>query len=422
MNNLVETCPPAKIQREVERQYRQFHNPTLSRLLKLSGYGTVEHHALGSYVYNLQGEGFLDFAGGYGVFSLGHRHPRIISAVKDQLDQMPLSAKVFFNGVLAELCRELARIAPGELTFSFLCNSGAEAVEGAIKTARLATGKSKIIAACNSFHGKTLGALSASGRDLFKEGFHPLLPRMEQVPFGDMSAMEQAMDDDTAAVLLEPIQGEGGIMLPPDDYLGGVRRLCTKKGILLIADEVQTGLGRTGKMFAMEHWNVSPDMMCLAKALGGGVMPVGAFMGTPRVWEAFRQNPTIHTSTFGGGEMACRAALETIRVIEDEGLVENSGVMGKYLMDGLLKLAGRYEDLIAQVRGKGLMIGMEMTQEKFGGSLIMEMAKRRVIAVYTLNKPRVIRFEPPLNVKSQEIDLCLSALEESLEQTRQRFE
>jgi putrescine aminotransferase len=220
---------------------------------------------------------------------------------------------------------------------------------------------------------------------------------------------------------MEPIQGEGGIVIPPDDYLPSVRQICDETGVLFIADEVQTGMGRSGKMFAVEHWGVQPDMMCLAKALGGGVMPIGAFMGTPSVWEAFRDNPTIHTTTFGGGEMACRAAIETIRVLQDEKLVENAAAQGEYLLSRLGGLAERYPDVIADVRGKGLIAGVEMAEEKFGGSVIMEMSKRKVIAVYTLNKPKVIRMEPPLIIQKSDVDFCINALDESLEITRKRF-
>ncbi|MFP4498850.1 MAG: aspartate aminotransferase family protein [Vulcanimicrobiota bacterium] len=421
MQNLADKKEQRKYQREIENKYRNYHNPSLSKLVKLSGYGTVEDHSSGIYVYNHLGEKYMDFAGGYGVFSIGHSHPRVIAAVKDQLDKMPLSAKVFYNKVLADLAEKLAQIAPGNLQYTFFCNSGAEAVEGAIKIARLATGRSRIVAAENSFHGKTMGALTVSGRDLFKKGFAPLVPDVVHVPFGDVEILEKIVDEHVAAVIMEPVQGEGGIMTPHNDFLPAIRRVCDKSGALFIADEVQTGLGRTGKMFAVDHWDVKPDMMCLAKALGGGVMPIGAFMGTPEVWKAFNENPVIHTTTFGGGEAACRAALETIRVIEEENLVENSARIGKYFKDKLETLADKYSDIIGEVRGMGLMIGVEFTGEKFGGSVIMEMSKRKVIGVYTLNKPKVMRFEPPLIVTEEQIDLCIDVFEEALEETRKRF-
>jgi putrescine aminotransferase len=408
-------------QREIEKKYRDYVSPSLGRLLKLGGYGTVEVKSEGVYVYNPDGEKYLDCAGGYGVFSIGHRHPRVIAAVKDQLDKVPLSAKVFFNEPLANLAEKLAQITPGRLQYSFFCNSGAEAVEGAIKAARLSTGRTKIIAAVNSFHGKTMGALSASGRELFKKGFTPLIPDVVHIPYGDFEALKASVDRETAAVIMEPIQGEGGIMVPPDNYLPEVRKQCDSVGALLIIDEVQTGLGRTGKMFAVEYWNVEPDLMCLAKALGGGVMPIGAFVGTPEVWEAFRENPLIHSSTFGGNELACRAALETIAVIEEENLVENSALQGEYLQKKLLEISGELPGIIGEVRGKGLMIGVELLEERFGGSVIMEMAKRRVIGVYTLNKPKVMRFEPPLVINREQVEECIRAFRESVVETKKRF-
>lgn len=410
-----------KYLREIERKYREFVNPTLVRLLKFSGYGSVEEKSDGVYVYDSKGEKYLDFAGGYGVFSLGHRNRRVIEAVKDQLDKIPMSSKVFFNSLMADLAEKLAGIAPGDLKYSFFCNSGAEAVEGAVKIARRASGKARIIATKNSFHGKTLGALSLSGRDLFKKGFHPLLPDVAHVPYGDVEAIKNLVDEHCAAVIVEPIQGEGGIIVPPDDYLPAVQKICRDRGVLLIADEVQTGLGRTGKMFAVEHYGVEPDLMCLAKALGGGVMPIGAFMGTPQVWKAFEENPLIHTTTFGGNQAACRAAIETISILLEEGLVENSRKMGDYLKREIQKIADQYPRIISEVRGKGLMIGVELEQEKFGGSIIMEMSKRRVIAVYTLNKPKVLRFEPPLIVERKHIDSCVDAFGESVEETQKRF-
>lgn len=408
-------------QRETEKKYREFVSPSLSRLLKLGGYGRVESKSEGVFVETPEGEKFLDCAGGYGVFSLGHRHPKVIAAVKDQLDKIPLSAKVFFNRILADLAEKLAEITPGKLQYSFFCNSGAEAVEGAIKTARLKTGREFIVAAVNSFHGKTMGALSASGREIFKKPFMPMMPCVVHVPFGDAESLKEAVTADTAAVIMEPVQGEGGIIASPEGYLQAVRDICTETGALFVADEVQTGLGRTGKMFAVEHWNVEPDIMCLAKALGGGVMPIGAIVGTPEVWEAFKENPLIHTSTFGGNELACRAALETIKIIQEEMLVENSTKMGEILLSGLNKIKNKFPNVISQARGLGLMIGVELAEEKFGGSIIMEMAKRRVIGVYTLNKPNVIRFEPPLIIKEEEISICLKAFEEAVEETQKRF-
>ncbi|MFH0802905.1 MAG: aminotransferase class III-fold pyridoxal phosphate-dependent enzyme [bacterium] len=410
-----------EILEEVQRKYRDYLSPSLARLMKFSGYNAVEWTGEGVIVRDLDGNEYLDFAGGYGVFSLGHRHPKVLAAVEDQLKRLPLSAKVFFNKPLADLAELLGTLTPGNLQYSFVCNSGTEAVEGAIKLARMATGRTQILSTVNSFHGKTMGSLSASGRDLFKIPFEPLIPEFLHVPYGDAGALSKVITEHTAAIILEPIQGEGGIIVPPEDYFPAVRKLCDENKILLIADEIQTGLGRTGRLFAVEHWNVVPDIMTLAKALGGGIMPIGAFVGTPAVWEAFKSNPLIHTSTFGGNPLACAAGVAALGVIQEEHLCENAAIQGTFLLSALREVQTRYPDIIAEVRGKGLMVGVEMREEKYGGTVIMEMSKRRVIGVYTLNKPKVIRFEPPLIVNEKQIEQAVSAFESAVRIARENL-
>lgn len=406
---------------EVSRQYREYLSPDLVRLIKFSGLGTVEQSALGTVVTDSEGTEYLDFAGGYGVFSLGHRHPEVVAAVEAQLHQMPLSARVFFNPLQARLAERMARLAPGALQYSFFANSGTEAVEGALKLARLATGRPAFVAADQAYHGKSLGALSVSGRPAYRDPFEPLVPGVTHLPFGDVPALERAITPETAAVILEPVQGEGGIHVAPPGYLEAARRLCSERGALLIADEVQTGLGRTGKMFAVEHWGVEPDILVLAKALGGGVMPIGCFMASASVWQAFKGRPLLHTSTFGGNPLACAAALATLEVLERDQLAERAIELGARLQAGLQAAGSDYPGLIRQVRGLGLMLGVELEQEGFGGSVILEMARQRVIAVYTLNQPRVIRFEPPLTVSTGEVDRCLEAFRVSCQRTAERF-
>lgn len=406
---------------EITRLYRDHVNPDLARLVRITGLGTLEDRAEGVRIWDHEGVEYLDLAGGYGVFSLGHRHPEVIEAVTEQLQKMPLSSKVFLSPVMARLAATLAEVAPGALRYAFFCNSGTEAVEGALKLARLATGRTGFVSAQGAYHGKTTGSLAVSGRPGYREPFQPLMPGVEHVPFGDPEALDRAVGSDTAAVILEPVLGEGGIHVAPEGYLQAAREVCTRKGALLVADEVQTGLGRTGKMFAVEHWGVEPDLMVLAKALGGGVMPIGAILGTPEVWKAFHGRPTIHTSTFGGSPLACAAGLATLRILKRDRLAERAEECGRYLLGRLRDLVARYPDLCAEARGLGLMIGLELREERFGGSLISEMARRRVIAVYTLNQPRVIRFEPPLTVGIEDLDLALEALEASLQRTREFF-
>jgi putrescine aminotransferase len=401
---------------DVIEKYQKFVNPTQVALLKIGGYDHIEHSAQGCIVTDLEGSEYLDCLGGYGIFSLGHRHPKVIAAVKHQLDLMPLASKTFLNKPLADLCAKLAEITPGDLQYSFLCNSGTEAVEGALKVARMATGKTDFVATLGGYHGKTFGALSATGRDVYQKPFAPMVPGFSHVPWNDAEALGAAITERTAAIIIEPVQGEGGIQVPSPDYLPRVQEICRAKGVLLIADEVQTGLGRTGKMFGMEHWRVTPDILTLSKALGGGVIPVGAFVATPAIWDrVFRENPFIHTSTFGGGELACAAALAAIEATIEEELPQKAAENGEYFLAGLKRIQAAHPDILHEARGLGLMLGVEFTDSDIGKLVIGTMVHRGVIAAYTLNNPKVIRFEPPLIITRTQIDTVLGVFEAGIQ-------
>lgn len=417
MSSLAPT--PDQITARVIEQYQSFLNPTQVALLKIGGFDHVEHRGEGVYLYDLDGNKYIDCLGSYGVFSLGHCHPRVIAAVKHQLDLMPMGSKTFLNKPLADLAEKLASITPGNLQYSFICNSGTEAVEGALKLARMATGRTNIVATTDAFHGKTMGALSASGRDLYKHDFEPLVPGFVRIPWNDVKALTDSVNSSTAALILEPIQGEGGIRIPDLSFMETARRVCTEHGALLILDEVQTGLGRTGKMFACEHFNIVPDIMTLAKALGGGVMPIGAFVAASDVWlKMFQNNPFIHSSTFGGGELACCAALAAIQATEDEGLVKRSAESGEYFRRRLVDAAAEFPGLLKEVRGLGLMIGIEFEDSDVAKLVIGAMVHRGVIAAYTLNNPTVIRIEPPLIITQLEIDQVISVFRDSMIEAR----
>jgi putrescine aminotransferase len=408
---------PDALYQSVIEKYSAHINPGLAKLMAFAGFG-VEMKGEGCYVYDHEGRKFLDCLGGYGVFTFGHRHPRIVEAVKRQLDIMPMSGKAFFNQPQAELAERLAQISPENLEFAFFCNSGTEAVEGALKLAKAATGRSKIVSTEGSYHGKTMGSLSATGREKYRTPFAPLIAGVEFVPYGDSEAAERVIDSDTACVIVEPIQGEGGVILPPAGYLAALRTACDRAGAMLIADEVQTGLGRTGRLFGCDHEGIRPDMMTLAKALGGGVMPIGAVLGTAAVWEAvFGKNPLIHTSTFGGGEMACAAGLAALDVLEDEALCEKATLRGDLLQEGLKQVQRAHPDLIADVRGKGLIIGVEFTMDEVGELAIAQMMKRGLCAAYTLNNPRVIRFEPPLIIEPDQVRFAYETFGEAVAET-----
>ena len=405
---------PDRLTAETLDRYGRFVNPGLQKLYRFANAGTVEWEAEGALIRDAHGKEYLDCSGGPAVFNIGHRHPKVVAAVKAQLDRMPMSVRALPRHLEAQLASMLAEITPGDLQYTFFCNSGAEANEGALKLARLATGREEIVGTIGAFHGKTMGALSASGRETYKTPFKPLVPGFTHVPFGDLDAMARAVSARTAAVILEPIQGEGGVIIPPDAYLPGVRRICDRVGALLILDEVQTGFGRTGRMFACEHWGVVPDIMTMAKALGGGVMPIGAFTGRPHLWKALERNPYLHSTTFGGNPLACAAGIATITVIKEEKLVERAAELGAYFLARLRDLARRQSQMVKDVRGKGLLIGMEFADPDLVLLITAEALQRGVIVFYSLNKPETFRLAPPLIITKAQIDRAVEVLDESI--------
>ncbi len=403
-------------------QYQRHINSGLARLLAFMDLDSVEVEAQGVYVWDNRGRKFIDFLGGYGVFNFGHRHPKIVSAVKEQLDKMPLSSKIMLNSKQAELAEMLARLAPKGIEKFFFCNSGTEAVEGALKLARLATSKRKVLYTTNSFHGKTLGSLSASGRNRYRDPFEPLLSDFVPIPFGDASALSSAIDESTSAFIVEPIQGEGGIRVPVEGYLKEAREITRSHGVLLIVDEVQTGLGRTGKNFAVEHEGVEPDIIVLGKALGGGVLPLATFGGTEMVWRKLEDDPLLHTSTFGGNPLACAAGIAGLNVLLEENLAERAGRIGESFIRRLSSLCSNYPNIISEVRGKGLMVGIEFTSQDAGELFIACLIKAGILVAFTLNSPQVIRMEPPLNTPEEVFEEVLNATENALKSVSSFFQ
>ncbi|MBM3501783.1 MAG: aminotransferase class III-fold pyridoxal phosphate-dependent enzyme [Armatimonadetes bacterium] len=409
--------PEAHADRVAELYVRHL-NPGWATVIKFMGYGVVEVEAEGCWITDSAGDRWLDCLGGPGVFTMGHRHPEVVAAVERQLHAMPLSSHLLLNERMAELAAALAELCPGNLQHAFICNSGAEAVEGALKIARAHTRRPKFVGAIGGFHGKTFGALSASGREQYKTAFQPLLPGFSHVPFGDADALASAVDDETAAVILEPIQCEAGIIIPPNDYLPSAREICDRHGALLILDEIQSGLCRTGKTFAAEWWGVTPDLLCLGKALGGGVMPIGAFVGTDEAWAVFQGNPLIHTSTFGGNPLACAAALAALKLVREGGLCEAAQARGAQLLAGMKAVAAEHPDLVRDVRGKGLLVGLEFIDADVGGLAIAALAQRRVLCAYGLNDPHTLRFEPPAVITEAEVDHACTMVREAVGQAR----
>lgn len=423
--------------------FGRYVNPGLKSLQLVVGFDKRFIRADGISVYDEEGNRYLDFVGGYGSLPFGHNPKEILGAL-DEVREVPNLLQVMTSPYQAALAHDLAQVAPSGLEITFFSNSGTEAVESALKLARGSMGEGAFVYCTGAFHGKTLGSLSVGGREKYKKPFAPLLSGTIEVPFGDADALEKVLrENKVAAFITEPIQGEGGVIVPQAGYLKKTRELTEKYGALLIFDEVQTGFARTGKMFAADHEGVEPDILCLAKALGGGVMPIGATMATKKVWEKAYgglSKAVLHTSTFGGGARACAAGLASIRKIVDDNLAEKSATLGAYCLDGLKTLKERYK-LIEDVRGMGLLIGVEfkkpvsglldfltagsinkIADEYFGALVAAEMMKRhRVITVYTLNNPNVMRLEPPLIVEKAEIDYVLNALEDVLSRNKSFF-
>ncbi len=382
----------------------------------------IEWTGQGSIIEDIMGRKFIDCLGGFGVYNMGIRHPKIIAAVKAQLDRMPLSSQELLDplrGFLAELLGELA---PGDLQECFFISNGTDAVEGALKLARLYTKKTGFISTTGGFHGKSMGSLSVMGRAVYRKPFQPLLSDVYFVDYGDIKDLERELKkltelgEDIAAIILEPVQGEAGAVVPPDDYLPRVRELCDKYGVLLILDEVQTGMGRCGKTFACENWGVVPDILCLGKALGGGVMPLSAFMSTPKIWKVLEDNPFLHSSTFGGNPLACAAGIAAINVMLEENLAQQAADKGAYLMKRLRALQALYPEILKIVRGKGLLIGLEFTDRFIGYRVAAGLFKRGVLVAGTLLSARTIRIEPALNISYELLDQMLDRLSDTLKE------
>ena len=378
---------------------------------------------------DVNGKEYIDCLGGFGIFNVGHRNSKVIDAVMHQMRRQPLHSQDLLDPLRAMLAKTLALLTPSGLEYAFFCNSGTEAVEGALKLARIYDPKKQtIVAATKGFHGKSYGSLSASAKAEFRRPFGPMLPNIEHVPFNNLDALRRmfatcsAVGEDVGAVILEPIQGEGGVNIPSDEYLPGVRALCNEFGALLILDEVQTGMGRTGKMFCCDHWNVAPDILCLAKAFGGGIMPAGAVVGTKAVFSRIFRNPFLHTTTFGGNPLACAAAIATINVLIEEHLPQRAAFMGERMLKGLREAVRGHEDLVVDVRGKGLLMALEFVDDYTGFELGKLMLDRGVLVSGTLVNARVVRVEPPLTIEDSQADYVCKALSESLQVLKTRIQ
>lgn len=387
-------------------------------------YACVEWMGQASKFWDNLGREYIDCLGGYGLYNAGIRHPKIVNAVAAQLQRNPLSSQELLDPLRGALSKILADITPGKLQYSFFINNGTDAVEGAMKLARAFTGRHGFISSLGAFHGKSLGSLSLMGKLRYRKAFEPLLADVTFVEFGDAEELEFELEKAVkigwpiAAVVLEPVQGEAGAIVPPDDYWPKVREICTRYSVLLVADEVQTGLGRTGKMFGVEHWNVEPDIMCLGKALGGGVMPLAAFISTPKIWSVFEKDPQVHSSTTGGNPLACAAGIAAIMVTLEEDLPGQAARKGGRMLAEMMKLKERYGEIIADVRGKGLLLGMQFKSAALGWQVVSRLFRKGVLVAGTMSNSETVRFEPALNIPDSSIDEILNRLEDTLREVR----
>lgn len=423
-NDAVTEADAAWITQETVDCFRDFVNPGFldyrKSVTKDKQFAAVEWSDEGESFKDVNGKTYIDCLGGFGIYNVGHRNPKVVQAVQHQMNRQALHSQDLLDPLRAFLAKLLAQITPGDLRYSFFTNSGTESVECALKLAKLYSDRSTILAATKAFHGKSLGSLTATAKGVFRKPFMPLVSGFRHVAYGDIEMMEKTMEacrlvgEDVAAVLLEPIQGEGGVIVPPDDYLPKVRALCDKYGALLILDEVQTGMGRTGKMFCCEHYGVAPDILCLAKAIGGGIVPAGAVVASEKVFKNFFPNPFIHTTTFGGNPLACAAAIATIDILIEEKLPERAAKMGAYMLQGLRDAAKGHEDKVMEIRGKGLMIGIEFQEDQIGYDFSKKLFDKGVLVAGTLVNAKTIRIEPPLTIKKEDIDKVIATVAEAL--------
>ena len=421
--------------------HEQYLNNQMVRMLKTIGYDRHYQRAVGQYLYDQAGIEYLDLLSGFGVFAIGRNHPTVINALKETLTlELPNLVQLDVSILSGLLAKELLKTTPDNLDKMFFCNSGTEAVEAAIKFSRYTTKREKIVFCEHGYHGLTMGALSLNGEEIFREGFGPLVPGCSPIPFNDLEALEKALSNkDVAAFIVEPVQGKG-VNVPDDNYLLEVERLCKKYGTLFVADEVQTGLGRTGQFWAIDHWNVKPDMICMAKALSGGFVPVGAVAMTHKIMDSVfnrMDRAVVHGSTFAKNNLAMAAGLATLHVMEEEKLVENSLKTGTDIINSLNALSGKYE-FLKEARGKGMMIAIEFQSPK---SLTLKAAwamleaankglfcqmitiplfkEHQILSQVAGHGMNVVKLLPPLNLTQKDRDHIVSAFEKVIADTHQ---
>ncbi len=385
-------------------------------------WAAVEWTGRGAVFKDVMGREYLDCLGGFGMMDLGWSHPEVVEAVRAQLGHTPMPSQELIDPLRGVLARLLSIVTPGNLKYSWFAASGTESIEAAIKIAKLYSGKAAFIVAVRAFHGKTMGSLSMMGKADYRAPLGTMYGGpVYHVPFGDAEAVERQLDIcdkvgiGVAGVLFEPIQGEAGAIVPPEDFWPCIRESTRKHGVLLIADEVQTGLGRTGKLWGVEHWDVVPDILCVAKSLGGGVMPISAVCTSEDIFQPMMfPNPFMHTTTTGGGALACSAAIASLHVILRERLWEQAAAKGQYLIPRLQKLAEQFPRIYEKITGRGLLIGMHFKDAHVGYKVAAGLFKRGVLVAGTLTNAQTVRIEPALIISYEQLDILLDRLEDTL--------
>jgi putrescine aminotransferase len=395
--------------------YGQYINAAYPQYLERLGLNKPGARAEGATITDTEGKTYIDCSGGYGLFNLGHNHPRIIKAITDQLQIGQPFNKPFIAEQQVRLADKLSGISPEGLTCSFLCNSGSEAVDSALKLARLTQGKPGIIATQGGFHGYTYGALSVTGIDSFTRSFHPLVPGITHVPFGDSKSLSDRVNADTAAFVVEIVQHESGVNLASEAYFKEVREICDRNGVLLIVDEIKTGFGKTGRMFACEHYGLVPDIMVLGKSMGGGLIPVGALLGRENLWRKFSYSFPMSASSFAGNILACAAAIEVIEILRSGELIESGAEKGERLRAGLSQLIEDYPELLKRASGMGLLVGLQASDDAVAFALSREAIARGVLVFQAFSNRSVLMLEPPLVITGDQIERIISAVEGACE-------
>jgi len=400
-------------QKEAVSDFARFVSPGKVEVYRRLGFEAVPGRREGVYVWDLEDKRYINCRSSGGVFNLGHRPPRVVEALRRALDELDAGDHMLMSEQRARLARRLAELTPGDIQYSFFVPGGAEAIDLAIKLARGYTGRPGIVSAEKGYHGHT-GLALAAGDPHFSRHFEPLAPGFTKVPFGDAGAMEEAVGTDTAAVLLETIQATGGIMVPPPDYYPRVREICDRAGAVLILDEVQAGLGRTGRLWAIDEWGVVPDIIVLGKGLGGALYPVAAACWRPHLDTFFQENPFVHLSSYAGSDLGCVAAMAVLEETTAPGFLDHVRRMGTRLEEGFGRLVASYPDLAAGWRGRGLFLAFELTRDELGPLMTYALAQFGVVAVFSEFRPRAMQILPPLVITETQVGEILEAMDQAL--------